>query len=107
MGICISSVSSFDEEAQNTDKNLAFSDEKLYNDSVPGLASLFSLQGKKGPNQDSAILCQVLCFYNSSIYENYALHMIKALNMLVALRDLENKMEYFVGCSMGTAGMGV
>ncbi|ONK80739.1 uncharacterized protein A4U43_C01F21180 [Asparagus officinalis] len=62
MGICLSSESL---EKQQTHENIVYvvGDEDLYSSDIDGnemrrLASLYSQQGKKGPNQDSAILCQ-------------------------------------------------
>lgn len=61
MGICLSSESP---ESQESDENMVYvvgdddGDEQYDGDRVRRLVSLYSKQGKKGPNQDSAILCQ-------------------------------------------------
>lgn len=60
MGICLSSESA---ERQESDENTVY----VVGDGDDGdrarrLASLYSQQGKKGPNQDSVVLCQVFFF---------------------------------------------
>lgn len=61
MGICISTEHL--EKQQECDGNIVYvmEEEDLCSDEegVRRIASLFSQQGKKGPNQDAAILCQV------------------------------------------------
>ncbi|KAG9455583.1 hypothetical protein H6P81_000091 [Aristolochia fimbriata] len=56
MGICISSASGRDHERKVIPQFLDFGEENLYSHRIPGLASLHSHEGKKGPNQDSAII---------------------------------------------------
>ncbi|XP_068652612.1 probable protein phosphatase 2C 12 [Aristolochia californica] len=58
MGICISSASAKDHESEVIPQYLDFGEENLCSCRIPGLASLYSQEGKKGPNQDSAIISQ-------------------------------------------------
>lgn len=67
MGIC-ASTEHLEQQGQETEENIVYvMDEQggLAGDASSSLAtrkvaSLFSQKGKKGPNQDSVILCQVL-----------------------------------------------
>ncbi|XP_058068340.1 probable protein phosphatase 2C 12 [Magnolia sinica] len=59
MGICISSASLENQEIVIEGyENVVFVDKRLCSNGIPKLASIHSQQGKKGPNQDSAIICQ-------------------------------------------------
>ncbi|XP_068648587.1 probable protein phosphatase 2C 12 [Aristolochia californica] len=58
MGICISSASAKNHESKVIPQFFDFGEENLYSCRIPGLASLYSQEGKKGPNQDSAVINQ-------------------------------------------------
>lgn len=59
MGICISSASlEKNQETEEDHGNIVYVEDSLCSNGIPGLVSLYSKQGMKGPNQDSAILYQ-------------------------------------------------
>jgi hypothetical protein len=63
MGICASTE--HQEQGQESDENIVYVMDEQGGAAAGGgdarkVASLFSQKGKKGPNQDSVILCQVL-----------------------------------------------
>lgn len=65
MGICASSER-LEQQGQEADENIVYvMDEQGGGgggaSSPRKVASLFSQKGKKGPNQDAVILCQVRC----------------------------------------------
>lgn len=68
MGICASSARP--EPEQDSDENVVYVMDGQGGDAAAGrkVASLYSQKGKKGPNQDAVILCQVSFLSSSSTH---------------------------------------